>query len=305
MGYVNQNDLENFEDWDGTEILGNDGEQKNLLVKAGWNINPGHRISLGLDSYQDKGDYTPRPDMGVATNAAISGATLYPTEFGRDTWNLGYQGEFESGWGVSANLYTNDYHLKRDNHSVITEGSAENTGVSLLAQYAVDMPFAHEFSLGAESNIYTTEYITAGVKLGGEEQRLDSIYIQDRLAITDTFYLTPGIRYDQVSMNAVSVDDDFSDTSLALAADWFVTPSVQVLVSSTEVFKGPELTEVIVGAGYNKTPNPDLKPETTRKDQVGIRSHRKTFWESISSIPALIFLKPISITQSATREAKM
>ncbi|MDN3637333.1 TonB-dependent receptor [Simiduia curdlanivorans] len=277
LAYVNQNDRDNFEDGDGTEILGNDGVQNNGLVKAGWNINQDHRLTLSFDKYQDKGDYTPRPDMGVATNAAISGATLYPTEFGRETWNLGYQGELQNELMLSANLYSNSYDLERDNLSVITEGSAENTGVTFLTQLPFSAGVEHLLSAGLESNTYTTEYITGGVRLGGEEQRLDAIYIQDRLSLTDTFFVTPGVRYDQVTMDAVSVEEDFSDTSFALAAEWFVTDSWQLLASSTEVFKAPELTEVLVGAGYGKTPNPALKPETARNDQVGVRFSQDNF----------------------------
>lgn len=281
MGYVNQIDRRNFKDGEGTEILGNDGRQVNALVKLGVDVAPDHRLSLTYDHYDDKGDYTPRPDMGVATNSSISGDVLFDTEFGRETINLGYRGALGDGGELSINAYQNQYTLWRDEEGLygteLAEGKADNQGLVVLATQDVHWGLEQALTLGAEWNDYQTEYLEETVALGAESQDARAIYVQDRLTLADSFYLTPGVRFDQVQNDSVNGDDTYSDWSFALAAEWHLTQGLQLLASSTEVFKAPELTEVLVGAGFGKPANPDLKAEKARNDQLGLRFSRDEF----------------------------
>ncbi|AFV00044.2 TonB-dependent receptor domain-containing protein [Simiduia agarivorans] len=278
LGYINQIDRRNFKDGNGTEILGNDGRQMNGLVKFGVDLNPDHRLTLTYDRYDDRGDYTPRPDMGVATNSSISGDVLFDTEFGRQTLNLGYRGALGDAGELVINGYQARYTLWRDEENLYgtgeVEGRADNTGVVLLATQDLHWGLDHALTLGAEWNDYQTEYIEEGAALGAESQDARAIYLQDRLSLTDSVFLTPGVRYDQIRNDSVNGNETYGDWSFALAAEWHLTQGLQLLASSTEVFKAPELTEVLVGAGFGKPANPDLKAEQARNDQIGVQFSR-------------------------------
>lgn len=111
-------------DADGVEVGNTDGEVRglegtltDLLVKFGWDLSENQRFKIGYEAYKDKGDYSYRPDMGLATDWAISESLGLPltfdTEFTRDTITLNYDvtlGDSE----VSVAAFTNESKLWRD-----------------------------------------------------------------------------------------------------------------------------------------------------------------------------------------------
>ena len=95
LAYFNGVNRSNPEDGSGNESVGNDGEIDNALIKLGFDIDTANRLEFSYDKYNDEGDYAPRPDMGVLTNAAITNNLVYPTKFDRETITLNYELDLE------------------------------------------------------------------------------------------------------------------------------------------------------------------------------------------------------------------
>ncbi|MCV6615402.1 MAG: TonB-dependent receptor plug domain-containing protein, partial [Cellvibrionaceae bacterium] len=159
---------------DGT-VRGLKGELDDTLIKLGWEFAPGHLLRLGYEHYIDEGNYSYRPDMGLATDLAIGASLdtplLWPTEFSRDTITLNYEGQFGQT-SLYAALFDNQSSLKRDEtgfrHSTVVlrgrpiaanaanvRGDADNQGLNLLAETEWD---SHTLSYGFEWVDYDTLY---------------------------------------------------------------------------------------------------------------------------------------------------
>ena len=268
-----------IEDRDGAEIPGTDGEVQgqegeldNALVKLGWNIALGQRLEFSYERYEDEGDYSYRPDMGLATDIAISNSLglplTYDTEFTRDTFILGYELEWSEAASLRATLYSNESTLWRDESGIqavfpgdpaIVEGKAENTGVNILGRYLLD---AHELTYGLDVIDHDTRYNPDGLALAEEQATDSAVFVQDRIWLGERFALIPGLRYNYYDVDSHVVEDDFSAFTAALAGEWSITDSLLLKLSSTQLFQGPELAEVFIGAGLNDAANPDIEAQS-------------------------------------------
>ena len=300
LAYYNTISRDNYEvgggkikDAAGTKIPGTDGEVKGLegdvkdaLIKFGWDLSETQRFELGYESYEDEGDYSYRPDMGLATDLAITNSLniplLWPTEFSRDTLTLNYDLLWSEHSSLKVALFTTKSELERDERAwgsnpafadsagIIT-GEATNSGINVLGETTLDR---HTLTYGLERIRYETDY-DANYANGTEDKSSEEatnlgIFIQDRFQITDKFALIPGLRYDSYDLDSVVTDDTFRETTFALAGEYALTDNLVFKVSTTQLFKGPEIGEVFVGAGLFDTTNPGIDAETGTNNEVSI-----------------------------------
>jgi hemoglobin/transferrin/lactoferrin receptor protein len=265
------------------EVEGLEGELENVLLKFGWDIGDNQRLQFSYESYVDEGDYSARPDMGLATDIAIAeslGLPLtFPTEFTRDTYTLNYRLDWGQDSTLTATLFANESNLQRDESAInaiwptdpaMVEGDAENTGFNLLASSALGDNSQHQLTYGVDIIRYKTDYKPDGVSVSKEEATSSSLFVEDRWQLTDDIAVIPGLRYDHYDMEANVADDTFSAVSGALAVEWQVASNVLVKVSSTQLFQGPELAEVFIGAGVNDTPNPGIEEQTGYNNELSL-----------------------------------
>ncbi|MEM6987039.1 MAG: TonB-dependent receptor [Pseudomonadota bacterium] len=306
LAYINQVANDNYEvgggqilDFNGNEVAGTDGTVRGLegdvsdaLVKLGWDIDTVQRLTFGFEHYNDEGDYSQRPDMGLATDLAIANGLgiplTWPTEFTRDTVSIQYTGELGSATSVEATVYNNDSTLFRDEsgwseagnpafqaRAGTVDGDAKNTGLNLLAETQLG---THLLTWGIEANTYDTEYVSqldsGTTRLSDEKQTSTALYLQDRIALSDRLSVTPGIRYDNEDLESAVVTDTFDNVRGALALEFAASAHWQLRASATQLFKAPEIGEVFIGAGLNDQPNPDIEAET------GLNSEVSASWQA-------------------------
>jgi hemoglobin/transferrin/lactoferrin receptor protein len=82
--------------------------------------------------------------------------------------------------------------------------------------------------------------------------------------------LIPGVRYEYYDIDSAVVDDNYSAVTGALAGEWAVNDNVLVKLSGTQLFQGPEISEVFIGAGYYATPNPDIDEESGYNSELSL-----------------------------------
>lgn len=284
LAYLNTVDRDNFEDGSGTETIGSDGTTDNILFKFGADITDDQRIELTYESIDDAGDYTQRPDMGVRTNRAITGDLLLPTEYERETINLGYEISSEIA-DVRFTAYTNDMYLWRDERASFTrtgpgtlrEGEADNFGIGVFATSALDSgQTQHLLTYGLDyfdQDLSFVSDIAAGDAPVTEEGQTLALFIEDRIEFGERFALTPGVRYTDFEQSLASSNSDGSwdETTFALAGEFQVTDGLLLKASYTEIFKAPELAEVFVGGATDKVVNPNVNPENGDNIELGLR----------------------------------
>lgn len=300
IAYFNNIDREDYEvgggkikDFSGNVIDGTDGtvrglegELQDALLKFGWDINDYHRLSVGVENYVDKGDYSYRPDMGLATDLAITNnlsiPLLWPTEFSRSTFTLNYDGESTRLGVINANMSMNSSTLKRDESGWAdneafadsagqVEGEASNTGASVMIQKTLGK---HDITYGAEFTQYNTDYAANydnGSREDSSEKITDSaVYVQNQISLNDRFSVTPGLRYNVQNTDTTVTDETYSEITGALAADVDITPELHLRISSTQLFKGPEIGEVFTGAGLYDTANQAIDHESGLNTELSL-----------------------------------
>ncbi len=300
LGYVNRVERNDFEvgggritdaegntmpDTDGT-VRGMAGDLTDALLKLGWQVSENQQLRLGFERYVDKGDYTYRPDMGLATdlimNEGTGGPLLWPTEFARDTLTLNYALQWGNHSTLKAALFHNLSTLERDetgwagvedwsDYAGIISGEAVNNGLNVIVESDVGH---HGLTYGVEYIEYDTEYL-ANYDLiendaSAESAKNAAVYLQDRIAVGSRFSVIPGVRYSRVELNSAVVTDSFSEITAALALEYHVTEDLLLHASSTQLFKAPEIGEVFTGAGFYDQSNPDIDAETGTNNELAI-----------------------------------
>lgn len=314
LAYHNVVNKDNFEAGDGEiindagelvpgatgKILGKEGDISDSLIKLGWDISYNHRLEFGYETYKDEGDYATRPDMGLAVDIVITGATntplLYPTEFTRDTYTLNYDGLWGEHTSVQASLFANeselyrDYTLERPSRAGHRYGKADNKGLNIIVETLVG---EHTLTYGTDIIKFETDYERVNLNgtnpMASEEATNTALFFQDRFNITDKFTVIPGVRYDIYDLDTHLTDETFDDFSFALAAEYQFTENFLVKLSSTELFKGPEVAEVYIGAGINDIENLGIKAETGTNNEFSFAYATELFGEDDLNLGATFF----------------
>lgn len=274
LAYIYQVDRDNPEDGKGRENLGNDGEIANGLFKAGVDIDDSNRLEFSYDQYNDEGDYPYRPDMGVATNVAITGDKLYPTTYDRKTFRVGYELDQGDDLFLSASVYRNNLELEREENAdeyQVKTGSTINTGAKLLAESLLDAHgYNHNLRYGVEVNKQETEMEKDGVDRGGEDATSVALYLEDEIEITDSFRFTPGVRHNHYDLNATAREKTYSKTTWSIATEVDVSDELTFRFSNTTLFQGPNLEEAFYADHVNEV-STNLRPETGTNTEIGLR----------------------------------
>ncbi|WP_020208451.1 TonB-dependent receptor domain-containing protein [Gilvimarinus chinensis] len=320
LAYYNHVDRDDYEvgggeikGADGNVLPGTDGMVRGLagelddaLIKVGFDLTPDQRLEFGYEHYIDEGDYSYRPDMGLATDLAITDSLqvplLWPTEFSRDTYTANYDLQLGSTT-VKAAAFMNESNLWRDESgyaqnpgfaawAAIVDGDAKNTGFNVLAETVFGSSVQQTLTYGLDIINYETEYqatyVEGGVDEAGEEATDAALFIQDRIEI-GAFAIIPGARYNDYDIDSAVVDNTYDDVTFSLAGEFQPTDALIFKVSSTELFKGPELSEVFTGAGLFEDPNPELEAETGRNDEISFAYGDSVLGASHFSIGATLF----------------
>ena len=273
LAYINQVDRDNPDDGRGRESLGNDGKIMNGLLKAGIALTDEQRLEVAYDHYKDEGDYPFRADMGVGTNQAITKDRLYPTDYQRDTFTVGYELDKGDALYLRANLYHNELALKRREDTeeyAVKEGVTKNIGGKVLAETLLEhATFNQTLRYGGEYNLQKTRMYKDGHNKGGEEAASLALYAEDTLDF-DGIRITPGLRYNVYDIDATAADKSYNEWTWGLAAEMDLNSQWTLRAAATRLFQGPNLEEAFYADHVNST-NGALKPETGLNREVGIR----------------------------------
>ncbi|RBP50727.1 TonB-dependent receptor domain-containing protein [Arenicella xantha] len=316
--YHNSVDRDNYDvgggeilDFSGNVIPGTDGQVRGLegqlddtLLKLGFDISASQRIELGYESYTDQGDYSYRPDMGLATDLAITNSLgvplLWDTELSRDTLTMNYDVDLDSH-SIKLAVFNSESELKRDetgwaqnaafsSSAALVSGRAENVGANLLVESELE---SHLLTYGAEIIDYDTSYAAAyqagGVDVAGEGAKNIALFLQDRISLSNRFALIPGIRYNSYDIDSAVINRSFSDTTLALAGEFQASDNVIFKLSATELFKGPEIGEVFTGAGLFDAENAGIEAESGVNSEFSIAFQDSMFGADSFGVGVTVF----------------
>jgi hemoglobin/transferrin/lactoferrin receptor protein len=271
---------DNFEDGDGVETYGSAGDVGNILVKLGYEPSYEHRFEVSYDMYRDSGDYSPRPDMAGSANSTLTGDSLIPTDYDRDTLTASYQlnGEIHSG---KVTIYSSKTELVRDESVMTTwpsnrqsENSASNQNIGANATFHYTAPirgFDNRITYGVDVISQNTDSYYGGVKFMDEDTLSSALFVENTVNVTDALSITAGVRFDDFQRHAETSDSSYNDVTWALGADYDVTQQVTIFANTRSLFKGPELLESFVAYQDVTYLDDDIKAETGQNSEIGIK----------------------------------
>ncbi|UUM32836.1 TonB-dependent siderophore receptor [Vibrio japonicus] len=271
---------DDFEDGNGEESFGTEGDTYNILGKLGFEPSENHRFELAYDIYRDSGDYRPRPDMSSNANQGLSQDILLPTDYDRDTVTLSYELDTDKHSGKVV-AYSSKTTIDRDERNSGWERmgrASQNEATN--HNLGVNVKFQSDYALAALDNqvTYGADYMdkNSSSKYGGVEYMDESaistaMFAENKLYVLDNWNVTGGLRYDHYKRKAETSTDTFDDVTWSLGTEWDINSDWTLFASARSLFKGPELLESFVKFQQASVLADDIKPETGLNRQGGIR----------------------------------
>jgi len=292
-----------------TEPNPQDSSSDALLAKLVWDVAPDHRLGLTFDSYDSDvdatvlsgrsasvldlraEDETTRQRIGLDWRTeALPGLdeaslTIYRQE--SETRQFTFEDREPAADRTRDNTFDNDVMgLAAQGRRTLTSGSVEHRLIfggdwSETTQSGVRdgtvPPFGETFP---SSPFPETDYTLSG------------LFIQDEIVLAGgSLRITPALRYDAYELTTADdplftgakADQEDSRLSPKLGVVWWANDTFGLFASYAEGFKAPTPSQVNsafgnLAFGYISAPNPDLKPETSRSVEAGLRLREVPVW---------------------------
>lgn len=278
------------------------------LGKLVWDVAPGHSLRLTYDSFQSDMDavvLSGRTTRSVAAPPAAATAVLNliaadTTERERLSldWRLKDVLGFERG---QVSVYQQDATTRQftfeDRVGVdrIRDNTFDNEVRGLAADFTRRVG-VNRITFGGDWSETTQQGVRDGaVPPMGEtfptsafpktDFTLAGLFIQDEISLLDgALKIIPAVRWDSYDLSTADdplypgtrADQSDDHVSPKLGVVWWTTPNFGLFGNLGEGFKAPTPSQVNnffsnVAFGYTSRPNPDLKPETSRSLEIGVR----------------------------------
>ncbi|WP_087016771.1 TonB-dependent siderophore receptor [Thaumasiovibrio subtropicus] len=290
--YYSLVDRNNFEDGNGDESLGNEGDVGNLLAKLGWQLTDTSRLQLSYDVYRDEGDYRPRADWNSDANDGRTGKQLVPTEYDRDTTTLSHTYDGGDAIFLKTSIYYNLVKMTRDethldawpgNRKAVVYGQNVNSGLTAKAVSKARLGSTHHtLTYGIDYNRQKSSN-QFGTYAQTEKAYTTAFFLENKINFNDVFSITPGVRFDHFDRQAATGSDSFNDITWGLAADWHVNEKVTLFASTRSLFKAPQLIETFIAYQDVSILKPGTVAQTGRNDQIGVRFQHDSGDHQLSS----------------------
>ena len=270
MVYYTYTDKDNFDDGNGNEVTGNEGRTYDGLVKLGWDVNEHNRFVFSYDRYNDQGDYYIKTNFGAGFAESIDAETQ-DIDYTRTSTSLAHELDYGDAITMRSSIYKNELSYIASG----VEGKSEHTGYNILgtSKY-VSGPIVHTLRYGGEGYEQVSTRIDHGVETNEDTADSHAFYIEDEVALTDRFTVTPGVRYNYYTVDMESegandaLDKTWTDFTFGLEGRYQVTKQWALNASATELFQGPGLRESYVN--YSTEFDKNLKAETGINKTVGV-----------------------------------
>ncbi|MBX9615783.1 MAG: TonB-dependent hemoglobin/transferrin/lactoferrin family receptor [Caulobacteraceae bacterium] len=279
-----------------------DVQSNAVLGKIVWDVAPGQTLRLTGEHY----DMTMDADVLSGRSATVL-ALLGLDETTRDRLGLDWRGTDVLGLErAQVSAYWQDATTRQftfEDRTPAVDRTRDNTfdnrvyGVAADARKTVSLGgLEHRLTFGGDWSQTRQQGVRDGtVPPTGEtfptspfpvtDYVLAGVFVQDEIALLDgRLRVIPALRYDAYDLSTdddpnytgARADQNGSRLSPKVGLVWQATPTFQLFGNWSEGFKAPTPNQVNngfsnVAFGYVTVPNPDLKPETSRSIEAGLR----------------------------------
>ena len=291
-----------------------------LLGKLVWDVAPGQTLRLTYDSY----DVEVAANVLSGRSASVLDLRALD-ETSRERVSLDWRIEDMFGLDrAQVAVYWQDAETRQftfEDRNPAVDRTRDNQFNNRVFGIAADARrtlvlggVEHRLTFGGDLSETTQEGIRGGtVPPAGEtfptspfpqtDYVLAGAFIQDEIVLLDgRLTIVPALRYDAYELSTANdplytgarADQEDSHISPKLGVVWWATPQFGLFGSYAAGFKAPTPSQVNNGFsniafGYVSVPNPDLKPETSRSIEAGLRFRDADLLGGTASIQAVAF----------------
>ncbi len=254
-------------------------------MKLGINPAEGHRLQLSGILFSDDEDITATDVNNANREYSADHRIRKNTESAHYT----FDSPTSDLVNLSATVYRDDTEVTDDgkDYDRITKAELTTTGADIFNTFDFKTGWAqHAFTLGTEY------YHDAGEgRVNGSiepqnpkaSQDVVGVYAQYRMTLFDQLNITPGVRWDYYATNPEGGDFENRHNdrvSPKVGVDWRPLDWVIAYGSYSQGYRAPSIRELYIsgthfaifpGADNTFVPNPNLKPESTRTWEGGLR----------------------------------
>lgn len=263
-----------------TFVLDQTGDDTQERTRHGldytWSPISGFVDEIRLQAYHQQSDTTQDTYELRRTDNALSGASTSQERYRQFT--------FDSDLTGGELLVRKDIQAGRSSHRLVFGAEYMKTDISQMRD-----GYARNPVTGAITNTILPDVFPVR-DFPNASTRETALFIQDEIGLLDgRLSLIPGVRFDRYALTAhpdaifeednpgLEVSDlDADEVSPKIGALWWFTPSWALAAQYAEGFRAPPHNDVNLGFtnlmfGYTAIPNPDLKPESSRSLELGLR----------------------------------
>lgn len=269
------------------DILGDSAKESvSGLGKLTWRPGEHHRLLASIDIFDTQGEFPTNPQSLESPMNEVA-----DTDIERRSYTVGYRYEDpKNPWAqVDLVAYRTELAEALDRESGNkTTTDFDTTGFDLRNTTRWDLAYASQaFTYGVEYYHDEQEATLNGAPRSSFPDAVDDIYgfyLEDEITLAKRISVIPGFRYDHYSLDAgARGENGESEISPKVGLLFRTTEWLTIWGSFAEPFRAPNLTEAFAEGLHFRgipgvfpdnffVPNPDLKPETTRTLEAGLRT---------------------------------
>ena len=290
------------------------------LGKLVWEIAPGHRLRAVYDLYESE------MTADILSGRSASVAQLLAEDTTRRE-RIGLDWRFEDALGLERGqvaVYRQEattLQFSAEDRTTLADRTRANHfnnevfGVSADAVKTLTLGGAqHRLTFGGDWSETTQQGIRDGtVPPAGEvfpsspfpktDYTLAGAFVQDQISLKDgALQIIPALRWDRYELSTASdplytgprADQSDDHLSPKLGVVLWANPSVALFANYAVGFKAPTPSQVNNGFanlafGYISASNPDLRPETSRSYEIGVRTRELPLFDGALSAQIVAF----------------
>ena len=278
---VSQRNSDDFEDGDGNTLAFTESEITSGLVQASWRPDEAQRLSLSYLGLVDDS-----PSLGTADRPT---GTVIDRSTRQQSASLRYQLYPGNDWlALDAVMYWSALIFDErpvEPGQTRTENSVSTVGLDVANSSRLQTGnIAHTLTYGVELYRDIQRGLQDGMpapQFRGSRRETIGLFAQNRAELTERLDLVLGLRYDNIDSDPDEPEltaDSVSQTSYQAGILFDLNQDWTLSASLNEAFRAPALRELFIGGqhfpGNLYVPNPDLKPESARNYELGLRFER-------------------------------
>ena len=301
LGQLNGRWSDDYEDGGGNTIEHSGDTTKSGLLKARWELAPGHRVTgTVIDYHSDFIDQTEDAtewDTTVTNRQYTLGYTFARPDiplfdFSAKVYNNTIKVDQNSLTPniVSSDLYSRSFKVETTGFDVFNTSRFEFGSAKVAFTYGADAFEDRVSNFSEESGDLGFNSTPNGRRTAA------GAFVQSKATLLEIIDVIAALRYDKYELKSDKYSSDGDHVSPKLTVG--VTPLAGVTLFATyaEGYRAPSVTETLVegvhdygrGFGFSYRPNPDLRPEISHNIEGGVNLKKDNIFSSRDALRAKV-----------------